>query len=67
MKKGYSNKGTKKYVVFALLAVLLISLGALSMQNVQEGMEKKNKNPEQKQGTEARITKMLTDVLGVGA
>lgn len=61
MKRGYSNKGSKKYVVLGLLAVLFISLGALSMQNVREGMKNK------KQGTEERITNILTDVLGVSA
>jgi len=65
MKKGYSNKGSKKYVVLALLAVLLISLGVLSMQNVREGM--KSDPNSKKQGTEARITNMLQDVLGVSA
>ena len=67
MKRGYSNKGSKKYVVLGLLAVLFISLGALSMQNVREGMKNKKSDESKKQGTESRITKMLTDVLGVSA
>ena len=63
MKNNYS-KGSKKYVVLTLLAILLVSLGVLSMQNVQEGMKNKKSK---KLGTEARITKMLTELLGVGA
>jgi hypothetical protein len=40
MKKNY-NKGTNKYAVFALLSVLLISLGYLSIQGNIEGMKNK--------------------------
>jgi hypothetical protein len=72
MKNNYS-KGSKKYVVLALLAVLLLSLGALSMQKVNEGFkegkkDKKDKNEGKKggkkQGTEAAITNILTQLLG---
>ena len=66
MKNNYS-KGSKKYVVLALLAVLLLSLGALSMQKVNEGFKEgknKGKKGEKKQGTEAAITNILTQLLG---
>ena len=42
--KKYGTKN--KYVIFALLAVLFISLGVLAMQNVHEGFEAKKKKDE---------------------
>jgi hypothetical protein len=43
MKK---HNGSKTYVMLGLLAVLLVSLGYLSVQKVNEGMETKKYNRE---------------------
>ncbi len=36
--KKYGKKSMNMYVIFGLLAVLFISLGALTMQSYREGM-----------------------------
>ena len=61
MKKVYRN-GSKKYVVLALLSVLFVSLGFLSMQGIREGMKEGAKFEEGK--TEDNVKKVLNLILG---